>query len=217
MNRYDMFPHIEERMTMTVREWLLFHWTMHRHNNFYRGKHFLKTPMDIMVLGDIISETRPEVIIEIGAFDGGSALWMADRMEQEGIDGRVIGIDINDRCTAVEHPRISWIIGDCVDPSIVDKVQEQVGEKRAMVVEDSDHKLDTTRKIMDLYWRFVAKGCYFLVEDTIVEFIDMPPFPGPLKAVKEFIDKQEGKFVIDRSRERYIITHNPMGYLLRVE
>jgi cephalosporin hydroxylase len=62
----------------------------------------------------------------------------------------------------------------------------------------------------------VAPGCYFVVEDTIVEFIDMPPMPGPLKAVKEFMATRQGSFVVDRSREKYIITHNPMGHLLRL-
>ena len=217
MDRYDMFPHIEDRLTMTSREWLMFHWTMHRHNSLYRGRHLLKTPMDLWVLRDVIAETRPEIIIEIGAFDGGSALWMADQVDIEGFDGRIIGVDITDRCTAVTHPRIQWVIGDSVASETVARVGEIARGRRGLVIEDSDHKLDTTRRILDLYAPFVAPGNYFIVEDTIVEFINMPPFPGPLQAVKEFIERTAPAFKIDRSREKYLITHNPMGYLLRVE
>ena len=211
-----MFPHIEDRLTMTVREWLMFHWTMHRHNSLYRGRHLLKTPMDLQVLRDIIAETRPAIIIEIGAFDGGSALWMADQIDIEGFDGRLIGIDITDRCRAVSHPRIDWVIGDSTAPATVARVRHLAAGRRGLVIEDSDHKLETTRRILELYEPFVAVGQYFIVEDTIVEFIDMPPFPGPLVAVKEFVERHSTAFRIDRSREKYLITHNPMGYVLRI-
>jgi len=215
VDRYDMFPHIEERLTMTAREWLMFHWTMHRHNSMYRGRHLLKTPMDLLVLRDIIADTRPEVVIEIGSFDGGSALWIADQLEIEKNPARVIGVDVSPRCTAVADSRIDWVIGDCTDPKVVDEVRRLAEHRRGLVIEDSDHKLETTRRILQLYESFVAVGSYFIVEDTIVEFIDMPPFPGPLAAVREFVERRSAAFRIDRSREKYLLTHNPMGYLAR--
>ena len=84
-----------------------------------------------------------------------------------------------------------------------------------MVVEDSDHKEHVTLALLEEYSRFVAPGCYFIVEDTIVEALQVPPFPGPLNAVRQFIAQREGDFVIDRAREKYVITNNPSGYLLR--
>ena len=38
MNRYDMFPHIEDCMSMTLREWILFHNVMHRHDTRFVGR-----------------------------------------------------------------------------------------------------------------------------------------------------------------------------------
>jgi cephalosporin hydroxylase len=216
MDRYDMFPHIEDRLTMTIREWLVFHYTMHRHYTRYLGRKVLKTPFDWVVLGDIIEDTKPEVIIEIGCYEGGSTLWMANLLDAMNSSTRIIGIDVQSTPTAVQHPRITWLIGDCLDPKILQQVEQLCGGKRGMVIEDSDHKYHVTKAILDTYERFVAPGCYFLVEDTIVEFIDMPPMPGPLKAVKEFMATRQGSFVVDRSREKYIITHNPMGHLLRL-
>ena len=83
------------------------------------------------------------------------------------------------------------------------------------MIEDSDHKEHVTRALLDTYERFVAPGCYFIVEDTIVEALNIPPFPGPLNAVRDFVAKNNGAFAIDRSREKYLMTYNPSGYLLR--
>jgi len=216
LDRYDMFPHIEDRLTMTVREWLVFHYTMHRHYTKYLGYKILKTPFDWVVFGDVIQDTKPEIIIEIGCYEGGSTLWMANLLDAMKIPSKIIGIDLQDTPMKIEHPRIAWVIGDCLDEKVVSQVEQLCGGKRGMVIEDSDHKYHVTKAILDTYERFVAPGCYFVVEDTIVEFIDMPPFPGPLRAIKEFIASHQDTFVIDRSREKYIITHNPMGYLLRI-
>jgi cephalosporin hydroxylase len=216
LDRYDMFPHIEDRLSMTVREWLMFHFTMHRHYTEYLGRKILKTPFDWIVLGDIIQDTRPEIIIEIGVYEGGAALWMANLLDSMQAPGQIIGIDIRDIPAAVQHPRISWVIGDCIDDRVVAQVEELCDGKRGLVIEDSDHKYHVTKSILNAYERFVAQGSYFIVEDTIVEFLGLPPTPGPLNAVKEFVAARDGAFVIDRSREKYIITHNPMGYLLRV-
>lgn len=217
MDRYDMFPHIESCLTMTIREWLYYHNVMHRHYTHYHGLHVLKNPFDWIVMMDIIQNTEPSVIIEIGAFEGGFALWMAHLLDSLGWDTKIIAVDITDRPTRAEHTRIQWIIGDAVASETLTRVEEATESRRGMVIEDSDHKYHTTKQILQKYERFVAPGCYLVVEDAIVEFLNLPPFPGPLNAIKEFVAEQGGEFVIDRSREKYIMTYNPMGYLLRLE
>ena len=216
LERYDVFPHVEDRLTMTVREWLTFHFTMHRHYTKYLDRAVLKTPFDWIVLGDLIQDTKPEVIIEIGFYEGGTTHWMAHLLDAMDIPCQIIAIAIGDRSAKPQHPRIAWVIGDCLDQAVVARVEELCDGRRGMVIEDSDHKYHTTKGILETYEKFVAPGCYLVVEDTIVEFLNLPPFPGPLKAVKEFIAERQDTFVIDRSREKYIITHNPMGHLLRI-
>jgi len=216
LDRYDVFPHIEDRLSMTVREWLVYHWTMHRHFTKYLGLKVLKTPFDWIVLGDILQDTRPDVIVAIGCYEGGDTLWMAHLLDRLDYPCDIIGIDLNPTPLGVEHPRINWVIGDATDPRTIARVSELCRGRRGMVIEDSDHKYTVTREILRLYERFVAPDCYFVVEDTIVDYIQMPPFPGPMKAVEEFVAARHGQFVVDRSREKYIVTHNPRGYLLRV-
>ncbi len=217
LNRYDMFPHMENCLTTTYREWFLFHNVMHRHYTHYLGYKVLKSPFDWIVMQDVIFDTKPEVIIEIGSWEGGMALWMAHYLENMGSDAHVICVDNFDRPQKALHPRIHWVHGEATAPETVAKVAELVGDKRGMVIEDSEHKYHITKQLLELYYKFVAPDCYFLVEDTWVEFLQVPPFPGPLNAVKEFAAAHIEDFVIDRTREKYIITYNPMGYLLRLK
>lgn len=216
INRYDMFPHMEECLNMTLREWLYFHNVMHRHYTHYLGRKVLKSPFDWIVARDLVFDTRPDVIVEIGCYEGGFTLWLAHLLDAMGSDAEIIGIDIKETPLAVEHPRITWVIGDCLDPATLDRVTSLCAGRRGMVFEDSDHKYLVAKATLDAYARYVKTGCYFVVEDTCVEFLNLPPFPGPLNAVKEFVENQQGAFVIDRSREKYVMTYNPMGYLLRV-
>src|SRR5919108_2843464 len=217
LDRYNVFPNIENCLNTTLREWLYFHNVMHRHYTTYLGHKVLKPPFDWIVLGDILHDTKPAVVIEIGTFEGGTALWMAHQLELMGSSARVIGVDITDRAKRrISHPRIDWIVGDCLDPAVIAAVRERCDGQQGLVIEDSDHKYHITRGILAAYAPFVAVGSYFIVEDTIVEFLNLPPMPGPLRAVHEFVEANVGRFVIDRSREKYVLTYNPMGYLLRV-
>jgi cephalosporin hydroxylase len=215
LDRYDLFPHIEDRLTMTAREWLNFHFTMHRTYTKYLGHTVLKTPFDWIVIGDIIQDTEPEIIIEIGSGQGGFTLWMANLLDVMGTAAEILGVDLGEP-QGITHKRIKWIAGDALAPETLKQIESLCGGRRGMVIEDSDHKYHTTKGILEAYEEFVAVNRYFVVEDTIVEFLGLPPFPGPLRAVKEFIASHQSTFVIDRSREKYIFTHNPMGYLLRL-
>ena len=202
---------------MTVREWLNFHFTMHRNYTKYLGHTVLKTPFDWIVIGDIIHDTEPEVIIEVGSGQGGFTLWMANLLDAMETKTEIISIDLRDAATKISHKRIKWIVGDALARDTLEQVRRSSNGRRGMVIEDSDHKYQTTKGILEAYEGFVAVNHYLIVEDTIVDFIDLPPFPGPLKAVREFMASHQETFVVDRSREKYIITHNPMGYLLRVK
>ena len=42
----------------------------------------------------LIHELQPKTIIELGAFNGGSAVWLADHLELFGIEGRIYSVDI---------------------------------------------------------------------------------------------------------------------------
>jgi len=188
-----------------------------RENIRWMGKKASKFPSDAWILQEIIYETKPDVIVEIGNLFGGSTLFLANMLDILG-KGRVIAIDIDHSLVDFEHQRIARITGDANSSTVLSKVRHLIGPtETAMVVEDSSHTFKNTLSVLRNYSRFVKKGMYFIVEDGICRypFIEDGPKPGPYEAVHEFLRENED-FVIDKTREKFILTYNPDGYLKRV-
>jgi cephalosporin hydroxylase len=182
---------------------------------FWRGVRTRKCPLDLWVYQEIIVETRPDVIIETGTDEGGSALFMAAMCDLAG-HGRVVTIDIAAKATPT-HPRVRYISGDSVSPqTFADVTREIAPEESAMVVLDSSHSRAHVLRELRLWERLVRKGHYVIVEDTNMNLrlavTGRTPRPGAFEAVQEFLAQQD-RFEIDRSREKFMLTWNPCGYL----
>ena len=70
-------------------------------------------------------------------------------------------------------------------------------------------------KELRAYSPMVSLGSYIIVQDTGIGKPAKPWFPWASHAVEEFM-RNNDRFEIDRSRQRYIVTNNPDGYLKRV-
>ena len=192
-------------------------------NNRWMGIQAAQNPMDAWVIQEIIFDTRPDFIVECGAFHGGSAAAWATFLKEANPSGRVISIDIEDRMQkARELPvvkeRVEFLVGSSTAPEIVGRVKERVGEKRAMVILDSLHTEEHVRRELELYSPLVRVGDYLIVQDTNVNGHPVQPGfgPGPQEAVQAFLASTDA-FAPDRSRERLVLTFSPNGYLRRVK
>lgn len=181
----------------------------------YMGVRLLKCPTDLWAYQEIVFETRPELIVEAGTAYGGSALYFAHLYDRLGV-GRVLSVDIDPKPDLPRHERIAYLTGSSTSAEVVERVQREAEGKRTMVVLDSDHSAAHVLKEMRLYSPLVSPGCYLIVEDTNINGHPSLPEhgPGPLEAVREFL-KSDRHFEIDRSREKFLLTFNPSGYLRR--
>jgi len=183
---------------------------------FYFGIKTLKSPVDFWVYQEIIFQTQPDFIIEIGNFMGGSTLALAhicDNLKK----GKIIGLDLSHENVpnqVKEHPRIILIQGDACQS--FEKVKNILGENsNIMVIEDSAHTFDNTLAVLRTYSVLIKPGNYFIVEDSICHHgLEVGPDPGPFEAIEAFL-KENSNFESDRSRESFLITWNPKGYLKR--
>ena len=67
------------------------------------------------------------------------------------------------------------------------------------------------------YHSLVTVGSYLVVEDTILNHgITSGVNPGPYEAIEQFM-KENDDFQIDRSKEAFLATFNPKGYLKRIK
>jgi cephalosporin hydroxylase len=177
-----------------------------------------KSPTDLWVYQEIITELRPDIIIESGTGSGGSALFLASICDL--IDkGQVITIDVNAHFQKPTHERITYLFGSSTSEEIVRRVADLVhGHGKVMVILDSDHRRDHVLDEMKIYGEFVTRGAYLIVEDTNINGHPVAPAfgPGPMEAVEEFL-KGNASFVIDKSKEKFYLTFNPNGYLRRIK
>jgi cephalosporin hydroxylase len=159
---------------------------------------------------------RPDVIVEAGTNRGGSALYLADLCETTG-NGRVITIDVEDLAAGVTHPRLTKILGSSTDPAVHAQVSSHLdGAASVLVILDSDHSYAHVRDELKLWSDVVTPGSYLIVEDGDINGHPvLPSFgPGPWEALHEFIGADD-RFTIDDSREKFMLTFNPRGYLRR--
>lgn len=186
-------------------------------NTFWLGTRTLKCPLDLWIYQEIIFEIKPDIIIESGTRYGGSALFLACLCESLN-KGKIISIDIEFNNDRPQHSRITYLLGSSTSNDIVQNVQSLIRSKdEVLVVLDSDHHRSHVQRELEIYSKFVTKGSYLIVEDTNINGHPVEPEfgPGPMEAVKEFL-KGNKNFVIDKSREKFLLTFNPNGYLKKI-
>lgn len=180
------------------------------------GHRALKCPLDLWIYQEILFETKPDLIIETGTNLGGSALYLASICQLLG-HGRVVSIDTLRNPDLPQHPFIEYVTASSTDPETVRGIKERARGKSVMVILDSDHSREHVLAELEAYKDLVNVGNYLVVEDTNINgHPTRADFgPGPMEAVLEFLPKNP-QFMVDRARERFIMTLNPNGFLKRV-
>jgi cephalosporin hydroxylase len=203
------------------------------YNFTWLGRPIIQYPQDIIALQEIIWNVKPDLIIETGIAHGGSIIFSASMLELLGVNGHVLGIDIDirkhNRVEIEKHPmfkRITMFEGSSIAPEMVDRVIEFAKPyKTVMLVLDSNHTHDHVFAELQYYTPLVTKESYCVVFDTIIEDMPSGSFPdrlwdkgnNPKTAVWEFL-KQNNNFEIDKSIEnKLLITAAPDGYLKRIK
>lgn len=124
----------------------------------YRGIPIFKYATDLYRYEQIIEETNPDLIIETGTLEGGSAWWFNNHS-----DALVMTMDINDVDILGKGIPVVFYRGDSLDIKINTEQYERV-----MVVLDSDHSKDHVLAELKKFAPLVSKGCYLVVEDTFI-------------------------------------------------
>jgi cephalosporin hydroxylase len=197
-------------------------------HDVYAGVPLSKFPEDLRVYEHLIWLSAPEVVVEVGTQHGGSALWFRDRLWALRRYGRVdnpsyVGVDIDQaaarRNIAQADPTgITLIEGDVADAQTVRQVEEAVGGRRCLVIEDSAHTYETTMASLRGLTDLVAPAGFFVVEDGCVDVEAMridPAWPrGVLPALNDWLEEGQD-FVVRGDLELYGVTCHPGGFLQR--
>jgi len=204
------------------------------YNYTWMGRPIIKFPNDMVIQQELMWELKPDLVIETGIAHGGSIIFTASMMEMMGIDGEVVGIDIDirthNRIEIESHPmakRITMYEGDSVAPNIVEQIRSHTEGKRCiMVVLDSLHSHDHVYKELLAYAPMTSLGSYCVLPDTFIEFFpkgyysdDRPWDVGnnPYSAMNHYLAETD-LFEIDRAlTNKAMITETFDGFLKRVK
>jgi cephalosporin hydroxylase len=174
-----------------------------------------KCPLDLWIYQELIAELRPDLIVETGTAEGGSALFMAHMLDLVG-KGEIVTIDIRD-LPRPAHPRIKYVLGSSSDPGLIQSLLGSRPPETRLVILDSDHRKNHVLKELTLLAPCVSIGSYVIVEDTKIN--GHPVFStfgaGPFEAVQELLPSHP-EFMVDDSKEKFLLTFSPGGYLKRV-
>lgn len=205
------------------------------YNFTWMGRPIIKFPSDIIIQQELMWKLKPDLVIETGIAHGGSIIFTASMMEMMGIEGEVIGLDIDirqhNRDLIESHPmkkRITMYEGSSTDPVIVEKVrQHTVGKKCVMVILDSLHSHEHVYNEMKAYAPMVTVGSYCILPDTFIEFFpkgyysDTRPWDvgdNPYTGMKQYLAETGDMFETDYSlTHKAMITETIDGYLRRVK
>lgn len=200
-----------------------------KHYISYQGVPMAKDPFDIVLYEMLFYEVQPRTIIELGAYTGASAMWMADSLQTIACDAHVFSADIDLSLIdqqAHKHRGVTFLEGDC------NKIEELFSAEK---IAQLPHPLilidDAHVNISGVYRHFhehaLQSGDYLIVEDTV------PWIPGTFgeadsdtewgewkwEEIQAFFEVHAEEYLVDRYYTDffgYNATWNWNGFLKRM-
>lgn len=138
----------------------------------------IQMPEDIVLVQEIIWETKPDIIIETGIAWGGSVVLYASILELIG-KGQVLAIDKvlpqHNIDTIMKYNfsnRIKLFEGSSTDQEIIKSVKQFIKPNdKVMVLLDSNHTHEHVYDELNAWASFITSGNYLVVSDTVIEEI----------------------------------------------
>lgn len=222
MEPFDKSPELSREDWQTAdRFHILWYRKMCFERPTFMGIRCIKNPFDLWIYQELIHRTRPDLIIETGSFEGGSALYLSCMQQLFLGKGRVITIDLDPKWSplVIDNPDIITIKGDSTSREVLDRVIEYHQRCQVcMVILDSDHHKEHVFREMVLWGPLVTKGSYLIVEDGNVN--GHPVWedygPGPFEAIEQFLTLHSEFEAVRELEQKFYFSFVVKGFLKRV-
>ena len=143
-----------------------------------------KTSSDLVLYWMILQDIKPNVIIELGSGEGGSAIWFADMARALGLDTHVYSYDI--KKPKIYHEQVTFIEYDLMKINQNSKPpywEFFLGKK--LLIEDAHVNLDN---VLNLFDNILIKDDYLIVEDS----------DAKQEILRDFAIEKEPKYKLDQ-------------------
>ncbi len=206
------------------------------HNFKWLGLKVIQYPQDLFATQELLYKVKPDVVIECGIAHGGSIIYHSSILNLININLKkesfVIGIDKEIRSNNLKkiknhsmYGNIKLIEGSSTNKLTIKKVEKLINNKKKIVVFlDSNHTHDHVLKELEIYSKYVNKGSYIVVFDTLIEDIDnkfhknrnWSKKNNPKTAVYEFLKKNKNFKIDKKIYKKLLISNCPDGYLKKI-
>ena len=174
------------------------------------GRPIIQMPDDMIRIQEVITQVKPNLIIETGVAHGGSLVYYASllRLLHRGCGALVIGVDREIRevnriaiaeARALYRLPLHTIEGDSVAASTIEKVDEIIDPDawvippKCLVVLDSNHSYQHVLAEMRAYAKYVSIGSYMVVSDGIIEEWSED---NPARAARDYVAENSDRWKI---------------------
>ena len=143
-----------------------------------------KTSFDLVLYWMIMQNVKPDIIIELGSGDGGSAIWLADMACALGLDTHVYSYDINK--PKLNHERVTFIEYDLLKIGQHSKPpcwEFFLGKK--ILIEDAHVNV---KNVLTTFDNVLSKDDYLIIEDS----------DSKQEIIRDFAGKREPKYKLDQ-------------------
>lgn len=188
------------------------------HRYTHRGIAMVKNPFDLALYAKLLWDLKPRTIIEIGSWDGGSALWFRHQTILNGARAEVYSVDVK---RVVDQPYGPvFIVGDANSLELVFSKNffENEVVRPLLVVDDGSHNRDDIVAVLRFFHPHLRCGDYVVVEDGRTAS-DAAHGGGPKAALAEFLATCGDGYEIDRTYCDFFgenATWNMDGWLKRL-
>jgi len=175
----------------------------------WKGIPNLKDPYDLAIVPLLLWELKPATVIELGAYLGGSAIWMADLLGTMGVHSRVYSFDIDVRRIRARHPQVEFIQADLTRLETLTLPAPESLPRPWLVIDDAHVN---TYRVLQHFDRHLRSGDYLIMEDTIYHFEKQ-------RELARFLAEHGNRYRVDRRFTDlfgYNATFNFNGYIRRI-
>lgn len=182
-----------------------------------------KSVTDLWNYQEILTELKPSLILELGTYCGGSALYFAETLKLVSPHFRVLTVDIDHSVVAErvrQHDCIELLESDTTNPNVATRFKElrQTYPGKAFCIVDSDHHREHVIAELMLLRDVTEPGDYVVVEDGNINGHPVLPDwgPGPYEALQEYLERYPDDYISDVVHEKkFGFTFAPKGFLIR--
>tara|TARA_B100000401_G_scaffold49179_1_gene28825 strand:- start:220 stop:1023 length:804 start_codon:yes stop_codon:yes gene_type:complete len=138
-----------------------------------------KSSFDMVIYMQIISEIKPDYIIEYGSGSGGSAVWLSDITSSLSLNTHILSYDI--KKPKIEHKNVTF-----EEIDLTKKLPNFEGIKgKKLIIEDAHVNVSNVLLNTD---KFLSKNDYLIIEDSEIKVDD----------IKKFLLKSKNTYLVDK-------------------